>query len=393
MTPVDETAARELAGARLLRTYEGVEPTPAILDAMSRGLAAGVTIFRAKNVGSPGQLRAACAALQAARPPGDPPLVIGIDQEGGQLQAVGHGATAWPGNLALGAAGSAALAEAAGRAIGDEAAAMGATMVFAPVCDVLTPLSATPLGTRPFGSDPERVASLATAMTRGLQAAGVAAVLKHFPGHGAARGDSHDGMPVVRDDAATIRARDLAPFRAGIEAGARAVLAGHLAAPALAGGAVVPATVSRALLDGVLRRELGFHGVTVSDALDMGGAAAAGRLDDTVVAAAGAGLDLMLLVHAPAVEDAVLEALAGAIRSGRLDTADAGAARERIRALRGLESAFQHPVLPCSAVTGEGMDELWKLIDRLPNNSSSRNSSSRRRRPPEAGTAPPPRRR
>ncbi len=330
----DEADPLALAGVRLLRTYQGVAPTPAVLDAIGRGLASGVTIFRARNVGSPAQLRAACAALQAARPASDPPLVIAIDQEGGQLQAVGHGATAWPGNLALGAARSEALAEAAGAALGAEAAAMGATMVLAPVCDVLTPLSATPLGTRSFGSSPSRVASLAGAMTRGLQSAGVAAVLKHFPGHGAARGDSHDAMPVIGDDAATVRARDLAPFRAGISAGAAAVLAGHLAAPALTRGVVESATVSRALLDGVLRTELGFRGVTLSDALDMGGAADAGRLEDVVVAAAGAGLDLMLLVHPPAVEDAVLRALAAAIGSGRLDAAQAEASRDRIRALR-----------------------------------------------------------
>lgn len=329
-----EAAVLALAGARLLRTYDGVAPAPAILDAIGRGLASGVTIFRARNVGSPAQLRAACAALQAARPAGDPPLVIAIDQEGGQLQAVGHGATAWPGNLALGAVGSTQLAEAAGAALGVEAAAMGATMVLAPVCDVLTPLSATPLGTRSFGSSPARVALLAGAMTRGLQSAGVAAVLKHFPGHGAAAGDSHDAMPVVGDDAATVRARDLAPFRAGIAAGAAAVLAGHLAAPALTRGVVESATVSRALLDGVLRRELGFEGVTVSDALDMGGAADTGRLEDVVVAAAGAGLDLMLLVHPPEIEAAVLASLVRAISDGRLDRSGVEASAARIEALR-----------------------------------------------------------
>ncbi|HYL40776.1 MAG TPA: glycoside hydrolase family 3 N-terminal domain-containing protein [Candidatus Binatus sp.] len=323
-----------LAGSRLLRTFDGTEPTPAVLAAIARGGASGVTLFRHRNVESPKQLRELADRLQAARPAGDPPLVIGLDQEGGQLQAVGEPATAWPGNLALGAAGSAELAEAAGRAIGLEASAMGATLVFAPVSDVLQPASATPLGTRPFGSDPIAVGRLAAAMVRGLQSAGVAAVLKHFPGHGAAVGDSHLGLPIVLDGADVVRRRDLEPFRRGIEAGAAAVLPGHLAVPALTGGRPIAATVSRDLLVAILRLELSFGGATISDALDMGGAAALGGLETVAVASCAAGMDLLLLVHPPEVEDAVLGALDRAIRSGRIRTSEARAAPSRIRALR-----------------------------------------------------------
>jgi beta-N-acetylhexosaminidase len=327
-------ASLDPAGCRILRTFDGLEPTGAVLAAIARGEASGVTLFRHRNVGSPEQLRALTARLQAARPAGDPPLVIGLDQEGGQLQAVGGRATAWPGNLALGATGSPELAEAAGRAIATEAAAMGATLVFAPVCDVLRYASATPLGTRPFGSDPALVGRLAAAMVRGLQGAGVAAVLKHFPGHGSATGDSHLGMPVVSEPATTIRERDLAPFRSGIAAGAAAVLPGHLAAPGLTGGKPVAATVSRELLGTVLRDELGFTGTTISDALDMGGAAALGGIDRLGVAACSAGIDLLLLVHPTAVEDDVLRSLRGALDAGEIGAPDAEAARARIHALR-----------------------------------------------------------
>ncbi len=288
----------------------------------------GVTLFRARNVESPAQLRELCARLQAARPAGDPPLVIGLDQEGGQLQAVGNGATAWPGNLALGATRSPDLAAHAGRAIGAESAAMGATLVFAPVCDLLYPASATPLGTRPFGSDPDLVGPLVAAMTRGLQEAGVAAVLKHFPGHGAAEGDSHDRTPVVRRSAAELRERDLRPFAAGIAAGAAAVLPGHLAVPALTGGVAIPATTSRPILEDVLRGELGFTGITVSDAMDMGGAGGVERLAETLVAAADAGMDLFLMAHAESVEETAFEAFVAAIGAGRVDS-------ERMRRSRG----------------------------------------------------------
>lgn len=316
-------------GLRFLRTFDGTAPTPGILAAIRARRASGVTIFRARNVESPAQVRELAAALQVARPAGDPPLVIGLDQEGGQLQAVGEGATAWPGNLALGATRSPELAERAGRAIGAEAAAMGATLVFAPVCDVLYPESATPLGTRPFGSDPRLVGELAGAMVRGLQAAGVLAILKHFPGHGAARGDSHVATPIVRRTAAELREWDLQPFRVGIAAGVAAVLPGHLAVPALAGDER-PATVSRAILHDVLRGELGFAGLTVSDAMDMGGAGGPKRLVETLVAAADAGLDLFTMAHTEAVEDAAIDGFAAAVAAGLLDRDRLQAAQLRI---------------------------------------------------------------
>ncbi len=326
--------ALDLAGVRFLRTFDGTEPSPGILAAIAEGRASGVTLFRARNVGSPAQVRELCARLQAARPAGDPPLVIGLDQEGGQLQAVGDGATAWPGNLALGATRSPDLAARAGRAIGAEAAAMGATLVFAPVCDLLYPVSATPLGTRSFGSDAALVGRLVGAMTRGLQEAGVAAVLKHFPGHGAAEGDSHLATPIVRRTGAELRARDLRPFMAGIAAQAAAVLPGHLAVPALAGGSPIPATISRAILEDVLRGELGFTGITVSDAMDMGGAGGAERLSETLVAAAEAGMDLFVMAHAQEVEEAAFVAFVAAVGAGRLDRARLVLARERILAAR-----------------------------------------------------------
>ncbi|HVB37781.1 MAG TPA: glycoside hydrolase family 3 N-terminal domain-containing protein [Vicinamibacterales bacterium] len=337
--------ARLLAGCRLLRTFEGADPTPRVLAAIGRGEASGITLFRAKNVVSPAQLRALCAALQAARPAGDPPLVIGIDQEGGQLQAVGYGATAWPGNLALGATGSEDLARRAGRAIATEVAAMGGTLVFAPVCDVLHRESATALGTRPFGGNPALVARLAAAMTEGIQSVGIAASLKHFPGHGAATGDSHAGMPVVRHDLDRLETDELPPFRAAIAAGARTVLPGHLAVPALTDGAAIPATVSAALLRRLLRDRLGFTGVTVSDAMDMGGAAAAGTLDSVAIAAVDAGMDLLLLVHDPDAEDRTLAALVEAATGGRLDASELWASRRRILDLRSWLAEAEQPAL------------------------------------------------
>jgi len=323
-----------LAGVRFLRAFDGTEPSSGLLTAIREGRATGVTLFRKRNIGSPAQVRGLSARLQAARPAGDPALLIGLDQEGGQLQAVGDGATGWPGNLALGATRSPELAARFGRALGAEAAAMGATLVFAPVCDLLSPTSATPLGTRAFGSDPELAGLLAAAVVQGLQGAGVAAVLKHFPGHGAAEGDSHLATPVVRASLDGLRAHELRPFAAGIAAGAAAVLPGHLAVPALTGGRPIPATVSRVILQDVLRDELGFGGITVSDAMDMGGAGGGERLAETLIAAADAGMDVLLMAHTEAAQDAAFDAFVAAVRSGGLDAARLVRARERILTTR-----------------------------------------------------------
>jgi beta-N-acetylhexosaminidase len=201
------------------------------------------------------------------------------------------------------------------------------------------------MGTRPFGDDPRQAAKLAAAMTTGLQEAGIAACLKHFPGHGSAIGDSHFGLPVVKHDIDELRAMELPPFEAAIAAGALTVMPGHLGVPALTGGKVVAATVSREILEGLLRDDLGFGGVTISDALDMKGASSGGGLTETVVATAGAGMDLLLLNHPTATEEAAFVALREAIATGRLDARRLQVSRDRILKLRSGFAALVQPGL------------------------------------------------
>ena len=181
--------ALNLAGERLLRSFTGTAPTAGILDAIGARSTSGVTLlFRARNVVSPEQLRTLTAALQAARPAGDPPLIIALDQEGGQLQAVGssldqgveRGATAWPGNLAIAATGSVDLARRTGAAIGIELAAMGVNVDFAPVCDLLDDPRNPVLGTRDLGGLPALAGRFAAAFVRGMQSGRVGATLKHL---------------------------------------------------------------------------------------------------------------------------------------------------------------------------------------------------------------------
>ena len=228
---------------RLLVSFDGFELSTAEADAIA-SRAAGVTLYRHLNVRSARQVRALTDALQsAAARLGLPPLLIGADHETGQLHAMGDDATAFAGAMALGATGDEALAERVGAAIGTELRAIGINLVYAPVCDLATNPRNPVVGIRSFGDEPVGVGRLAAATVRGLQSAGVAATVKHLPGHGEPGGDSHLGLPVIESSAAELRARELVPFRAAIAAGARVAMAGHLAVPALTSRRDLPATL------------------------------------------------------------------------------------------------------------------------------------------------------
>ena len=292
------TAAGSAAGStldlrdRLLLSFEGRWLSPAGAEAIARR-AAGVTLYRHLNVGSPAEVRALTDELQAAAARiGRSALLVGADHETGQLHAMGDGATPFPGAMALGAVGDEGLVERVGAAIGAELRAMGLNVVYAPVCDLATNPRNPVVGIRSFGHDPAAVGRLAAATVRGLQSAGVAATIKHFPGHGDPSADSHRGLPVINRGADELRERELVPFAAAIDAGARVAMAGHLGVPALTGRRDLPATLAPEILRTLLRGDLGFGGLTVSDALDMGAVSSHGGVD--VAAALGAGTDLLL---------------------------------------------------------------------------------------------------
>jgi beta-N-acetylhexosaminidase len=253
---------------------------------------AGVTLFRHWNVASLVQLRELTDALQAAARVA--PLLIATDAEGGQLNALGDGPTLFAGAMALGAVGDEHLAQRVGAATGRELRALGVNVNYAPVCDLATNPRNPALGIRCFGDDPDSAGRLTAATVRGLQSEGVAATVKHFPGLGDAPVDTHHELAVVDTTRDELESRELVPFRAAIAAGARLAMAGHIAVPALTDSATVPASLSAAALRGVLRDELGFGGLTITDALDMGGVNAAADGADPLSAALAAGEDLLL---------------------------------------------------------------------------------------------------
>ena len=235
---------------------------------IAAGHAHGVTVFLRANAAKADGLAALTEQLHGAAP-GHLPLLIGADQEGGQLVGLGHDTTRFPGAMALGAADDTALTEATGRATARELRALGVTVDYAPVCDVAVEPENVSLGTRAFGSDPAAIARHAAALTRGLQEGGVVATPKHFPGFGAVNADPHCARASLELDLDGLEARELVPFRGAFEAGAGMVMSGHVAWPAVTGDRALPATVSRLVMHELLRNHLVFTGVSITDAMDM----------------------------------------------------------------------------------------------------------------------------
>jgi beta-N-acetylhexosaminidase len=337
---------------RLLVSFAGFSLTPAEAEAIARR-AAGVTLYRHLNIDTPARVRALTASLQAAAARlGLPPVLVAADHETGQLHAMGDGATPFAGAMALGAVGDPSLAERVAFAIATELRAMGVTLVYAPDCDLATNPRNPVVGIRAFGDDPAAVAPLVAATVRGLQRAGVAATIKHFPGHGAPSADSHLGLPVVDRTADELRERELVPFVAGIDAGVRVVMAGHLAVPALIGRRDLPATLAPEVLRTLLRGDLGFGGVTVSDALDMGAVSAGNGTGLDVGSALEAGTDLLLCGPDPETQLRIEAGLEAAAVGGRLDRREAEGAAARVGDLRAWLGRFEQP--PLEAVGSAG---------------------------------------
>ena len=323
---------------QLMLAFDGLTlPEPMAARLRDRP-AAGVTLFRHANVRAPAQLRELTDAIQRLAPSGSP-FLIAVDQEGGQLNGLGAASTPFAGAMALAAVGDEDLAERVGQATGRELRAAGVNVNYAPVCDLATNPANPALGARAFGDDPELAARLIAAFVRGHTASGVATTLKHFPGMGEIVADTHHGLVATAVSADQLRARELLPFRGGIAAGAPMVMAGHAAVAALSGRADLPAGLASAVVRDLLRDELGFTGVAISDAFNMASLAQghAGRAIEAI-AALRAGLDLLLLICDAEEIDALDEALVLAAArdllppDGATSLARVGALRQRLAA-------------------------------------------------------------
>ncbi len=262
-----------------------------------------------------------------------PELLVLIDQEGGPFFTYrAPGVPRFPAAMALAAAGDVELTRAVGRAIGREIAYLGANVDLAPVLDVNVNPQNPIIGLRSFGADPEGVIQHGLAFARGLDEAGVLWTAKHFPGHGDTRTDSHSGLPVVDKPLAEIERVELAPFRAAVRAGVPVIMTAHILYPALDPGD--PATLSRKILTGLLREEMGYDGLIVTD--DMGMRAISSRYGagEAAVLAVTAGADLVLVGRGGGHADAVFAALKQALASGRITPRRAADSEARLQTAR-----------------------------------------------------------
>ncbi len=329
-----DPALGRLADAILIPPFPGPLAPAWVLAALRGGLG-GVTVF-GPNITGTAQLGALISRLRGSA---DEP-VIAIDEEGGDVTRIAHrSGSPYPGNAALGAVDDLSLTRAVYRALGTELAALGVNLNLAPSVDVNTAADNPVIGTRSFGSDTAVVARHAAVAVAGLQSAGVAACAKHFPGHGSTSNDTHLQVATVDAPMEVLASRDLPPFIAAIDAGVRAVMPGHLRIPELTGD--LPASLSAAAQTGLLRGDLGFTGVIVSDALEMRAVSEPYGLPEAAVLAVAAGTDLLCFGRD---QDeltylAVRSALVAAVASGRLPGARLEEAAQRVSQLRGWAAA------------------------------------------------------
>lgn len=340
-------------GQKLLLAFEGNKISPDIISTLKAYKPCGFTLFRHLNIENPVQVRELTSSLQRfAQDFNLSPLLIATDQEGGRLTAIGEGTTCLPGNMALGAVSSPELARKAGAVLGQELAALGINVNYAPICDVNINPENPVIGTRSFGEDPEMVAQLAVAMIEGIQSQGVAATAKHFPGHGDTEGDSHHGLFFLPHDLDRFHRVEFPPFRAAIRAGVKLIMTAHLALPIIDGPNAPPATLSHNVLQGLLRQELGFDGVIVTDAMDMKAICQGDALGEEAVRAVTAGADLILLTGNRPDQQRVYEEMLQAYQNGNLSTEIISTSLRRIRALKRWVSSRPQPdlvVIGCDA--------------------------------------------
>ncbi len=321
------SALRRQIGQLLIAGFDGHQ-LPVELVALAREFGLGGVILFARNIADPEQVAELC--FEAARLTPDLPLWVSVDQEGGRVARLKAPFTEWPPMATLGRSGDVTLAERFARALAAELKAVGITLDYAPVLDILTNPKNPVIGDRAFAEKADEVARLGSAVIRTLQAEGVAACGKHFPGHGDTSTDSHHELPLVEHPIERLRQVEFVPFRAAIEAQVATIMTAHVFLPAL--DEERPASLSRRIVTGLLREELGYEGVIVSDDLEMKAIANQYSVPAAAVLAIEAGCDGLLICSGDHdTHAAALEALVHAVEDEglRLSRVDDALARQR----------------------------------------------------------------
>ncbi len=309
-------ALRRQIGQLLIAGFNG-QQIPVELKTIARefGLGGVILLGKNKNIADPEQV--AGLSYDAARLGVQLPAWVSVDQEGGRVARLKAPFTEWPPMAALGRSGDAALAERFARALASELRAVGVTLDYAPVLDVHTNPKNPVIGDRALSETAADVARLGSAIIRGLQGAGIAACGKHFPGHGDTSADSHFDLPLVEHPPDRLREVEFLPFRAAVDAEVATIMTAHILVPALDDER--PATLSKRIVTGILREELQYPGVILSDDLEMKAITARYDVPSAALLAIEAGCDGVLICSGDhQVQAAALETLIHAVEDERL---------------------------------------------------------------------------
>jgi len=326
ITPVPSTIRRDI-GQLLIGSLPGTTITPEMRSLAREFQLGGVVLF-SRNIEAPEQVAELAYDLQSLAT--ESPLWVSVDQEGGRVARLKAPFTEWPPMAVLGRSGDAALASRFAAALAVELRAVGITLDYAPVLDIHTNPKNPVIGDRALAETAESVAQLGAAVVKGLQENGVAACGKHFPGHGDTSVDSHLDLPLVEHPPDRIQRVECVPFRAAIAADVAFIMTAHILVPTI--DEENPATLSTRIVKGMLRGELGFSGVILSDDLEMQAIARTWAVPDAAVRAIGAGCDAMLVCSGDYEAQAqALEALVHAVEDGRIARTAFDDSQKRLR--------------------------------------------------------------
>ncbi|PJN62037.1 putative lipoprotein YbbD precursor [Paenibacillus sp. GM1FR] len=374
MKPLNDLTLEQKVGQLLMCGFHGQHADEQVTRLIRDYHVGGVIYFR-RNVESIDQLTRLSAELQdIAAEVGALPLMISVDQEGGMVARIDkEGMTQVPGNMALGATGNPEYTLECAQILGRELKNIGIDMNLAPVVDVNNnPLNPV-IGVRSYGEHAESVATHGVAAITGYQSQGIAATAKHFPGHGDTAVDSHLGMVTVPHDRNRLEQMELLPFRKAIEAGVDAIMTAHVMFPSIE-PEPIPATLSHKVLTGLLREEMGFEGIIITDCLEMHAISKPYGVAEAAVRAVEAGADLILVSHTLQDQVAALEAIVEAVRTGRVSEEVIHQALERIMTWKKKRCGQQNDLLvspkasePVEATDVEPVDCTESTKPSVPN--------------------------
>lgn len=324
-----DKSLRETVGQLLMIGFGGTAVTTELVDWIQEYRPGGIILF-SRNLVDPEQVARLTNTLQEVAQ--GPPLFIAIDQEGGRVSRLPQGFTIFPAAATVAACQSPDVVYSAAEVTAKELRAVGINMNMAPVLDINTNAANPIIGNRAFGETPDQVCTFGIAAMAGLQDNGIIACGKHFPGHGDTITDSHKVLPVVTASKERLLSMELVPFRHAINHGMRTIMTAHVQYPALDN--IFPATLSHIILTDLLRTELGFEGVTITDDLEMNAILDHGSVGDAAVQSLRAGADILLVCHRQDRQSEAIHAVEQALESGDLSMEQIHTSAQRIQVLK-----------------------------------------------------------